>query len=76
MYPNAKSVLLRRGFAKSKVGKHEEAIKDFDVFLNLNPGSEYARLMRCRSSQALGKLEESIRDLDILWLQTKFENNV
>lgn len=50
------------GNAKSHLGRHEEAIKDYDESISLDPKNAHAYLNRAVSKGELGRYEEEIED--------------
>ena len=53
-----------RGGCKTKFGRHEEAIHDFDKAIELDSQNSYAYNLRGFSKAELGKHEEAIHDFD------------
>jgi tetratricopeptide (TPR) repeat protein len=51
-----------RGVSKQELGQHEEAIKDFDEAIRLDPKDSFAFRNRGYSKQSLGQHEEAIKD--------------
>lgn len=53
-----------RGIAKNKLGQHEEAIKDFDKSIDLDPTNSSAFNNRGNAKHNLGQYDAAIRDFN------------
>ena len=53
-----------RGISKGKLGKYEEAIKDYNKAIDLNPDIVKHIITEGISKANLGKYEEAIKDYD------------
>ncbi len=60
----AAGAFFGRGIAKSKLGRHEEAISDTNEAIRLNPNYVEAYFLRGISKNNLGRREEAIPDLN------------
>lgn len=56
--------LRRRGMALSKLGRHAEALDDWDRLVRLSPGDADAHVRRGRSLDALGKPADALKAFD------------
>ena len=63
-YPNLLGAYLMHGIANSELGRHEEAIKDFDNAIKLAPQNADAYNNRGNAKFELGHNEEAIKDFD------------
>ena len=65
-FPSATSIRAynNRGVAKNNLGRHEEAIADYDEAIRLNPDYDYAYNNRGVAKKNLGRHEEAITDYD------------
>ena len=53
-----------RGLAKDELGHHEEAIKDYDKAIELNPNNANVYSNRGNAKNRLGRYEEALKDLN------------
>ena len=53
-----------RGVAKTRIGKHREALKDFDTAIGLRPDYALAYYNRGVSKALLGQGQDAIKDCD------------
>lgn len=58
--------LIGRGAAKYQLGRHQEAIDDFDAALRLEPNNAFALRIRGTAKCRLGRHQEAIDDFDNL----------
>ena len=54
-----------RGWAKNELSRHEDAIKDLDVAIELKPNYAAAYNVRGFAKNELGRHEDAIKDLDV-----------
>ena len=55
-------VYNNRGIAKYNLGQHEEAIKDYNKVIELNPNESAAYNNRGAAKKNLGQYEDALRD--------------
>ena len=62
LFPEDPDAYYKLGNAKRKLGKLEEAVKNYDKTIELNPDTPEAYVNRGASKAELGKLKEAIED--------------
>jgi len=62
-FPKDHMSYFRRGFAKAKINKHQEALVDFGTAISLNVKQGFYHIGRAQSLEQLGRNQEALNDL-------------
>ena len=54
----------KQGFSKAELGQYNDAIKDYDTAIRLNPNDAYAFYVRGWSKARIGQYNDAIKDYD------------